>query len=75
MGVLGKVISFSLGAAAGAASGVAAARLLAPQSGEDTQRQMNDLRQEVEGAGLAARAETEATLQNRYRATLERVAG
>ncbi|MBX3070393.1 MAG: YtxH domain-containing protein [Thermomicrobiales bacterium] len=73
MSFLGKVISFAVGAAAGAAGGVAAARLLAPQSGEETQRKVDEFRHEVEDAGLAARAETEAIMVKRYRDTLERV--
>ncbi len=73
MGFLGKVVSFATGAAVGAAGGVAASRLLAPRSGEETQRRVDELRNEMINAGHTARAATEASLQNQYQQTLHRV--
>lgn len=73
MGFLGKMISFAVGAAAGAAGGVAVSRLLAPESGEETQKRFDEFRHEIQDAGSQARSETEAALLKRYQDTLERV--
>lgn len=73
MGFLGKVVSFTTGAAIGAAGGVAASRLLAPRSGEETQKRIKELREEVVNAGQAARAATESSMQTQFRQTLQRM--
>lgn len=74
MGFLGGLASFAIGAVAGAAGGVAGARLLAPQSGDDTQQSFDDWKDEITSAGASARAATEAALEKQYRATINDVA-
>jgi hypothetical protein len=70
MGFLGSLASFAIGVAAGAAGGVAGARLLAPQSGDDTQQAVSEWKNDIATAGASARAATEAALENQYRFTL-----
>ena len=67
MSAIGSAMTFALGAAIGVAGGIAASRLVAPQSGEDTQETVGNLRQEIVTAGEVARAEREAALNQRFR--------
>jgi hypothetical protein len=74
MGLLGRLAVFGLGTVAGAAGGIAGARLLAPRSGNDTQHAVAQWKHEIESAGEQARAETEARLEHQYRAGLRETA-
>lgn len=74
MSAIGSVITFAIGAAIGAAGGIAASRLVAPQSGDETQQSVTGFRNDVAAAGAAARAQKEAELTQHYRQTVNRVA-
>ncbi len=74
MSAVGKMITFAVGAAIGAAGGIAASRLVAPQSGDETQQTVLGFRNEVVAAGAAARAQKEADLSQQFRQTVGRVA-
>ncbi|CAN5526706.1 hypothetical protein BH23CHL5_BH23CHL5_13730 [soil metagenome] len=74
MGVIGSIASLAAGATAGVLGGVAAARLLAPKSGQDTQNAIANWSSEIRTAGESARDRAEIETRARYQATVDRLA-
>ena len=70
MGVLGSLTSFVAGAAIGVAGGIIGGRLLAPESGAQTQMSLTNRKNEIAAAGELARATEERKLEEQYRAKL-----
>lgn len=67
MGLAKKLFKFTAGSATGAAIGGAVATLLAPQRGEELQKDVNDLVTEAKSAGANAQTQTKRELAERFR--------
>lgn len=65
-----KVLSFIGGLLSGALVGAAVAILLAPQSGAETRRIINDKAQEIVAAGKQSAEERRRELQREYQAAI-----
>jgi gas vesicle protein len=68
MGFVGRVFKFALGGVAGAAVGATAALLLAPESGQDLQRDLRDRIRRAKIEGIKAQVARETELIRKYRA-------
>jgi gas vesicle protein len=68
MTVIGRIGSFLAGGLFGAAVGAAAAMLIAPQSGKQFQREIEQRFDQARVAGLEAQRSTEEELIRRFRA-------
>ncbi len=71
MSVGKRLLMFGGGSVVGAAVGAAVGGLLAPQRGEDLQRQTRSLIEEAQREGDRAAAETERALVQRFRARVD----
>jgi len=71
MEAIKRVFKFGLGGAVGTGIGLVVGSLLAPQRGEDLQRASRALIEEAKRAGDAAQAQTQAQLQQRFRAKVD----
>jgi gas vesicle protein len=67
MGAIRRFAKFTGGGIVGAAFGVVAATLVAPQSGEELQRSVRDRIRRAKLAGTVAQAEKQEELIRRYR--------
>lgn len=67
MALLGGLMRFVLGAAAGTAVGAGVASLLAPQKGEELQAATHQRLADAKVAGDEAERETELAMQDRFR--------
>ena len=67
MGAFKSFLQFTVGAGVGAACGYSAARLLAPQPGEDLQGSVDTWTTTVSQAGVDASQSARAGLENQYR--------
>lgn len=67
MGFIKRVATFGFGAIVGSGIGAAVASVLAPQSGQDLQRQVSGLMDEAKANGAAAEEATRTALQQRFR--------
>lgn len=67
MGLMSGITKFGKGGILGAAIGAAAAVLFAPGSGKETRDALADRIQRTRKAGVAARADVERELMNRFR--------
>ena len=71
MSAITRLVKFSLGGAAGAAIGGAAAYFFAPQSGSELTGKIQTRVAEAKLAGAEAQAQTEQALINRFRARVQ----
>ena len=62
-----RMIAFGFGGVVGGGIGVAVASLLAPQSGEQLQESVSQLRAEAEAAGEVAKVQTQEAMKQRFR--------
>ena len=68
MGFVGRAFKFALGGVAGAAVGATVALLLAPESGQDLQRNLRDRIRRAKIEGIEAQVARESELIRKYRA-------
>jgi len=67
MGLVGGLMKFVVGGAAGTAVGLVVGSLLAPQNGAELQEETHQRLSDARAAGAEAERETERAMQDRFR--------